>query len=148
MACGRPGDGSWCALVARRFALRHGLSKAGAGQVALAVAELVSNVARHGGGRGRLVLRTLEPPLRGVEVVVCDNGPGIANPELALQDGWSRGGPRTPDSPRDGLGTGLGAVRRAMDEFRIDPRFEGGTRITARKFVDRNASLRRHSDCG
>jgi serine/threonine-protein kinase RsbT len=119
------------------------LSKEGAGQVALAVAELVSNVARHGGGRGRLVLRALEQPRPGVEVVVCDNGPGIANPELALQDGWSRGGQRTPDSPRDGLGTGLGAVRRAMDELRIDPRFEGGTRVTARKFLDGTASERR-----
>src|SRR5262245_39701664 len=127
MACGRAGDASWCAVVARRYAVKNGLSHAAAGQVALAVAELVSNVARPGGGQGRLVLRPLEPPHRGVEVVVCDNGPGIDDPELALQDGWSRGGQRTPDSPRDGLGTGLGAVRRAMDEISIDSMDHGGT---------------------
>ena len=108
--------------------------------MALAVAELVSNVARHGGGRGVLVLRTLEQPWPGVEVVVSDEGPGIADPELALQDGWSRGGRLTPDSPRDGLGTGLGAVQRVMDELCIDSPIEGGASVTARKFIDRPRS--------
>jgi serine/threonine-protein kinase RsbT len=135
LACGAPGDSAWCAAAARRYALGSGLSEREAQHVALAVSELVSNVQRHGGGRGIVTLRHLEYPRRGVEVEVRDAGPGIADPALALADGWSRGAQRTADSPRDGLGAGLGTVRRAMDEVVIDSPSEGGARVTARKFA-------------
>jgi len=135
VSCGAPGDSTWCAGVALRYARLHGLSRGVASQVALAVAELVSNVARHGGGSGRLTLRLLEQPL-GMEIQVRDTGPGIAAIELALEDGWSRGAKRTLDSPRDGLGTGLGAVRRAMDELQVGATPGGGTTIVARKYVN------------
>lgn len=134
MACGVVGDSNWCALVALRYSVECGLSRAAASQVALAVAELVTNVTRHGGGQGTVVLRALEQPRRGVEVVVKDTGPGIAVPELALQDGWSRGAFRTPEAPLDGLGTGLGTVRRVMDELSIESPTGGGTTVIARKW--------------
>lgn len=145
MACGAPGDSSWCSAVALRYAREHGLSRAAASQVALAVAELVSNVARHGGGRGVLVLRALDDP-RGIEIEVRDHGPGIAELERALEDGWSRGAPLTPDSPRDGLGAGLGAVQRAMDELSVEVPEEGGTVAIARKYLDPRAALRNRGE--
>jgi serine/threonine-protein kinase RsbT len=50
---------------------------------------------------------------RRIEVVVEDHGPGIANIDLALTDGYSTGG---------GLGAGLPATRRLMHEFAIESR--------------------------
>jgi serine/threonine-protein kinase RsbT len=135
MACGQVDDARWCALLAQRFAMANGMQRICALRVGLAVSELVSNVARHGGGHGVVILRALTWRA-GVEIIVSDDGPGIASPNMAIQDGWSRGSLRTLDSPRDGLGAGLGAVIRAMDEVHIASPPEGGTIITARKYID------------
>ncbi len=67
-----------------------------------------------------------------------DRGPGIEDVELALQDGYSQGQPveeRPPHRPRGGLGQGLGAAQRLLDELEIAPHPEGGTRITGRKYL-------------
>ena len=55
-------------------------------------------------------LGALLPPARGVEVIAVDEGPGIADLTLALQDGYSTG---------NGLGLGLPGTRRISDEFEI-----------------------------
>jgi serine/threonine-protein kinase RsbT len=49
-----------------------------------------------------------------------DQGPGIANLELALKDGYSTG---------TGLGLGLSGSRRLMNEFHIDSAPGQGTRV-------------------
>ncbi len=54
-----------------------------------------------------------------------DEGPGIADIEHALEDGVSTGG---------GLGSGLAAVRRMMDELEIRSELGLGTRIEAVKW--------------
>jgi serine/threonine-protein kinase RsbT len=92
--------------------------------VALAVSELASNLVRYANA-GELVLSpTTGPRGEGVEVESRDLGPGIPDLELALRDGFSTGG---------GLGNGLPAVRRLMDEFEISST-TSGTRIVARKW--------------
>src|SRR5690348_7468410 len=81
-----------------------------AGRVAIVATELATNLLRHAGG-GELLLQTLG--IEGtavVEMLALDRGPGMADVERCMMDGYSTIG--TP-------GTGLGAVRRLADEFDI-----------------------------
>jgi len=61
----------------------------------------------------------------GIEIIAEDDGPGIENLELALQDGFST---------IEGLGSGLPGVKRLVDEFEITSTLGVGTRIVARKW--------------
>ena len=61
----------------------------------------------------------------GIRVVARDNGPGIADIELALQDGYTSGG---------GLGLGLPGARRLVDEFDIESAPSQGTTVTLVKW--------------
>ena len=61
---------------------------------------------------------------QGIEVISQDEGPGIPDIPLAMQDGFSTYG---------GLGGGLPGVKRLMDEFEITSS-ETGTKIVARKW--------------
>jgi serine/threonine-protein kinase RsbT len=58
---------------------------------------------------------------RGVRLTCQDEGPGIADLELALRDGYTS---------RGGLGLGLGGARRLANEFSIESRPGEGTRVT------------------
>lgn len=110
---------------ARRHAaqLAHdcGFDEVEAGRLALIVTELGTNLVRHAdAGRLLLSVRTRRGE---VEVVSIDEGPGIANVDRSLGDGFSTGG--TP-------GTGLGAVRRLASEFDMHSSVPAGTVIVAR----------------
>jgi serine/threonine-protein kinase RsbT len=61
----------------------------------------------------------------GLLIIASDEGPGIADISLALQDGYS-----TSRS----LGLGLPGVRRLMDEFSIDSEVGKGTTVTLKKW--------------
>lgn len=77
------------------------------GIVALVASELATNLARHAHGG----VLSSESGERCVYLVSHDQGPGIVNSMMALEDGYSTGG---------GLGIGLGAIRRLMDTFQLD----------------------------
>ncbi len=121
--------------LARRFAREVGFDERGASEVAISAAELVSNAVRHA-RVGTLELRELGAPRPGVEIIVCDEGPGIPSPDLAVVDGWSRGAPLAADArPSEGTGCGLGAVRRLTDDTEIES-VPSRTIVTARRYVD------------
>jgi serine/threonine-protein kinase RsbT len=80
-----------------------------------AVSEIVRNAVDHGGG-GEIHIYALERPRR-IAVRCVDSGPGIADIEAAMADGFS-----TARS----MGKGLGGARRLVDQFTIAPRPEGG----------------------
>lgn len=110
---------------ARRLAGALGFNRADAESVALAVSELAMNLHRYADD-GEIVLRAvLDGKQRGIEIVSQDAGPGIADPDLALQDGYTTGG---------GLGSGLPSARRLMDDFELTTT-PAGTRIVARKWL-------------
>jgi anti-sigma regulatory factor (Ser/Thr protein kinase) len=92
-----------------------------AGRVALVVTELGTNLLRHA-NKGRLLIAA-RPQMHEIEIVSIDEGPGIENLALSMQDGHSSGS--TP-------GTGLGAVRRLADEFDIHSAVPEGTVCVAR----------------
>ncbi len=103
-------------------------------EIALVVTELANNLITHAAG-GTLTLTPLAGDGGvGLEIESVDDGPGIANVEQALGDRFSTAG---------GLGTGLGAVNRLMDELDVASKPGAGTRIVCRKWLrDRGAGSR------
>ena len=90
-----------------------------------AASELARNAVIYGGG-GTLAWEMLESDgRRGLRLNFIDRGPGIANLELALTDGWSSG---------EGLGMGLTGARRLVNEFEIDTKLGVGTRVSVTRW--------------
>lgn len=112
--------------VAADLAAAAGLGEQAAGRVQLVVSELATNLLRHATDGGMVLLRALEPP-GGVECLALDQGPGIADLGLALAD-------RKVVEPvvGEGLGYGLGAVRRLSDLFDIHSTPGVGTAVLSR----------------
>lgn len=103
-----------------------GFKHATASQVATSVSELANNLFSHTTRGGTISLVALRQNRKiGVEVTAEDDGPGITDVELAMEDGFSTNG---------GLGGGLPGVERLMDEFEITSAIGVGTRIVARKW--------------
>lgn len=91
-----------------------------------AISELAGNLFFHTSNGGTLTFRPLrDVKAFGLEIIVSDEGPGIANLEEAMRDGFSTGG---------GLGGGLPGVRRLMDEFHIESRMGRGTFVRVVKW--------------
>jgi serine/threonine-protein kinase RsbT len=113
---------------ARLLAERLGFSRSSAYHVATAASELANNLLTHAGG-GLLSANVLDDNTGcgrlGLELLAEDEGPGIADAELALTEGYSTG---------SGLGCGLPGVKRLMDDFSLESRHGGGTRIRAVKW--------------
>ena len=107
--------------VARTFAVETGLSLVDQTKIVTAASELARNALDYGGG-GHLVAEIIENVgRRGVRLTFEDKGPGIADIETALKDGFTTG---------KGMGLGLGGARRLSNEFHIDSRPGNGTRVT------------------
>jgi serine/threonine-protein kinase RsbT len=93
--------------------------------VTTAISELSRNILRYA-AVGEVGLRVVSSGGRvGVAIVAEDAGPGIADVDRALTDGFSTSG---------ALGLGLPGVRRLMDEFEIDSQVGRGTVVTATKW--------------
>jgi serine/threonine-protein kinase RsbT len=111
------------AQQAKRLARKLHFDEVGRACLETVMLELARNALVHAGG-GEAHLRPLCDGRRiGLEIQVIDGGPGIGDLEQAMIDGYSTAG---------GLGTGLGAARRLSDEFEINSRPSGGTRVLAR----------------
>ena len=111
---------------ARRMALTAGFEGQAAEEIAIAVAELASNVIKHA-GRGALTIRPLRNGQRaGIEIEAEDQGPGIEDVERSFADGYSTAG---------SLGYGLGSVNRLMDEVDISSLPGSGTQIVCRRWI-------------
>ncbi len=109
----------------RDLAAKVGFSPGALALIATAISEITRNVISYA-TRGEMMIRVVVRGQRsGVEIVVQDEGPGIANLDEAMQDGYSTGG---------GLGLGLPGARRLMDEFEIQSAIGKGTRIVMRKW--------------
>ena len=86
-----------------------------------ATSELARNAYIYGGG-GTMHWEILQTESRqGLKLLFSDEGPGIPNLDLAMTDGWTSG---------HGLGMGLTGAKRLVNEFDIDTRVNGGTRVS------------------
>ena len=108
----------------REAAVSLGFSLVDQTKIVTAASELARNTIIHGGGGDLKVERLREGVRSAVRLTFVDQGPGIANVEQALRDGFTTG---------TGLGLGLGGARRLMSELSISSRpAEGTTIVTIR----------------
>jgi serine/threonine-protein kinase RsbT len=104
----------------RLRAVELGFSLVDQTKIVTAASELARNAITHGGG-GRATIEAVTDGLRrGLRLTFEDDGPGIADIELAMRDGFSTGG---------GLGLGLSGAKRLSNEFSIASAPGQGTRV-------------------
>ena len=110
----------------RGAAAENGLSLVDQTKLVTAASELARNTLVYGGGGlARIEVVTSGQGRSGVRVGFTDEGPGIADVDRALTDGWSSG---------DGLGLGLSGARRLVDEFELTSKPGSGTSVVVVKW--------------
>ncbi|CAM5403110.1 non-specific serine/threonine protein kinase OS=Streptomyces alboniger OX=132473 GN=CP975_04235 PE=3 SV=1 [Streptomyces alboniger] len=122
----RSGDLVHVRQAIRALSQQCGLSLVDQTKMITAASELARNTLIYGGGgtvRAGLVDRSGR---RGVASVFEDAGPGIADVEQAMTDGWTSGG---------GLGLGLSGARRLVDDFHLHTVVGEGTMVTIIKWA-------------
>lgn len=111
--------------IGREFAADAGFTRGDQTVIAAAISEIARNILNYARTGEVSVRAVLDGDRSGIVVVARDSGPGIADIELALQDGFSTSG---------GLGLGLSGSRRLMDEFEIVSAPRAGTTVTMKKW--------------
>jgi len=107
--------------IVRKWATEQAFSLVDQTKLVTAASELARNTLIYGKG-GTMKLEALMNGLKkGVRLTFEDKGPGIANIEQALTDGFTTGA---------GLGLGLSGARRLCNDFSIDSKPGEGTRIS------------------
>ena len=105
----------------RKWAVELSMSLVEQTKIVTAASELARNMVDYGGG-GELLLQWLEDGMRrGLRLAFQDQGPGIADVDQALRDGFTTGG---------GMGLGLGGAKRLSNEFSIRSAPGEGTCVT------------------
>jgi serine/threonine-protein kinase RsbT len=116
-------------VIARRtvrdVATQVGFGSTDVTRIVTAASELARNVFQYA-GKGKMHWRSIEDNGRpGLELRFVDQGPGIADLNLALREGYSTG---------EGLGLGLPGAKRLMDDMEIQSSPAQGTKITVKKW--------------
>jgi serine/threonine-protein kinase RsbT len=107
--------------LVRKLTQEIGFSLVDQTKMVTAASELARNALIYGGG-GTMHWELMNgSERRGLRLKFADEGPGIPNLDLAMTDGWTSG---------TGLGMGLTGAKRLVNEFDIDTRVGGGTRVT------------------
>jgi serine/threonine-protein kinase RsbT len=105
----------------RQRAIELGFRLVDQTKIVTAASEIARNTIIYGGG-GACTIETLNNDVRrGLKLVFEDKGPGIANLDLAMKDGYTTG---------NGLGLGLSGTKRLVNEFDIQSKVGEGTRIS------------------
>lgn len=129
--------------VIHGFASRIGFEENQLAEIDIVVQEIGTNAVSYAANGGWLHFTTPLTILPGIELFYWDTGPGIYNLDRAVRDGVSTSG---------GLGAGIGAIRRLMDEFDVystvrtttrlslaeQRRTNHGTALLARKWMGTN----------
>lgn len=106
---------------AKELAGTLGFSRTDQTLIAAAVSEIARNIVVYA-GTGDIVLRAERSDGQwGIVVVGRDEGPGIADLDQALTDGYSTAG---------SLGVGLPGARRLMDSLEVESTLGRGTTVT------------------
>ena len=109
----------------RQAAERMGFRNLDITKLVTAASEIARNTLVDGGG-GRADVEAVQAGARaGLCLTFEDQGPGIADLQLALREGFTTGG---------GMGLGLGGSRKLVDDFAVDSEVGRGTRVTMTKW--------------
>jgi serine/threonine-protein kinase RsbT len=104
----------------RAWAVNQSFTLVDQTKIVTAASELARNALTHGGG-GTVRLQAFNDGSRkGLRLTFEDRGPGIADIELAMKDGYTTGG---------GLGLGLSGAKRLSNEFEIRSKPGEGTSV-------------------
>lgn len=110
----------------RELAASTGFSNTDQTIIALAISEMARNIISYA-GTGEIALTPLDDGARrGILIVARDEGPGIADIDLAMRDGYSTG---------KSLGVGLPGTKRIMDEFHLSSVLGLGTTVTMKRWL-------------
>lgn len=119
-------------IVTARQGAREAASQLGFGtidqsRIATAVSELARNVIRYAtNSAGEITIKEIAGQRGvGLEIVVSDEGPGIADLDQVMQDGYTSG---------QGMGLGLPGTKRLMDEMVLSSELGTGTKVTVIKW--------------
>ncbi|MCP2166511.1 anti-sigma regulatory factor [Goodfellowiella coeruleoviolacea] len=107
--------------AAREAAVEAGFSLVEQTKLVTAASELARNTLVHGGGGQVSTELTVQQGRTVIRMVFTDSGPGIADVDQALADGFST---------RGGMGLGLGGAKRLVDHFAIETGPDRGTVVT------------------
>jgi anti-sigma regulatory factor (Ser/Thr protein kinase) len=111
--------------LANACALAEGLDAERCDQVGIVATEIATNLLKHARS-GQVYISPLSPTGRaGVELLSIDRGPGVANFQACLADGFSTTGTQ---------GSGLGAISRLSDQLDVYSQPGRGTVLAARKY--------------
>ncbi len=104
----------------RKAAAQANLGLVSQTKIVTAASEIGRNALLYGGGGECLIEITERERRAALRLVITDQGPGIADIEQALRDGYTSG---------NGLGLGLSGSRRLVDEFSIRSEPGSGTTV-------------------
>jgi len=111
--------------LVRECAILQGLSLVDQTKLVTAASELARNTLIHGGGGEMRLQAVNDGARRGVKATFVDTGPGIADIELAMTDGYTT---------RGGLGLGLSGSKRLVNDFHIESEPGKGTTVCIAKW--------------
>ena len=111
---------------ARALARQMGFNKVDQTRIETVTSELARNIILYASEGVIQVQLVTQGRRRGLSIQALDYGPGIADIEQAMKDGYTTSG---------GLGSGLGGTKRMMDEFHLESAPGQGTRVTAIKWL-------------
>lgn len=95
-------------------------------RITTAISELARNIYLYA-KTGRVDIERIQNlDKQGIKIIASDNGPGIADIQRVMSDGYTTS---------NGLGAGMPGVRRLMDEFDIETALGKGVRITIIKWL-------------
>ncbi|MGE5621236.1 MAG: anti-sigma regulatory factor [archaeon] len=107
--------------LVREWAKAIGMNLVDQTKLITAASELARNTYDYGGGGIMIMDQVIDGLKTGLRLTFEDKGPGIADVEQAIKDGYTTGG---------GMGLGLGGARRLANEFYIDTKPGLGTKVT------------------
>ncbi|MDO8842233.1 anti-sigma regulatory factor [Methanocalculus sp.] len=90
-----------------------------------AASELARNTIDYGKGGTMRIEYPAEEGRTGIRLIFLDHGPGIADIQQALKDGFTTG---------SGLGLGLGGSKRLVNDFEIRSEPDKGTQVTVTRW--------------
>jgi serine/threonine-protein kinase RsbT len=110
----------------REAALQLGFGETDVTRIVTAASELARNIYKYA-GEGLVRMRSIRGESHaGIELQFIDEGPGIADISLAMQDGYSTS---------KGMGKGLPGAKRLVDDLAIASQVGKGTSITLKKWL-------------
>ena len=122
----QPDDIGRAREATKRLAVEIGFDGTSCEEIAIVASELASNLIKHAQGGSLSLVAAGAGERVWIQIESQDHGPGIADVERALTDGFSTTG---------SLGYGLGTVNRLMDEVNITSQPWQGTHILCKRWL-------------